>query len=182
MIYICIYSLQNSSISAMISGTPSPCLSSSVFPPPPSQSVSKAKFTHRLTHFRPANLKHRHTHTHAFSHTSVLFSKRIEHHPALSPTHSDSVCDGKSKTMSSQRQRVHAYWSLFTFSHRSTKAEFQTEHACKCTHTLLKCTYGREAGREGDIHGMNSKVLVSRKEKFKDLIQKKKTCSLTSRL
>jgi len=64
--------------------------------------------------------------------------------------------------MSTKRQRVHTYWSLFTFSHGRTKAwgEFQTK-TCVNVHTLVKCMCGREAQKDEDMRGMNIKHLVS---------------------
>lgn len=164
-------------------------------PPHPHHRLSsKAKFTRRLTH----SLQHTSNiyiyiylslcvFIHILSH---IFYKRIEHILALSFSHSDSVCDGKKKNKKhnvESRQRVHTHTGHCSHSHTKVQkawAEFRTHIHKKphvTVHTLVKCTYGREALRDEDTHGMKSKLFgVEGNQRNNDLIQKIKKTSLHS--
>lgn len=124
-----------------------PCI-----PPPPSQAVSKAKFTHRLTHIHAAVLQHTHTHTY-------ISRQGFKHNIALSLTHTALVYDGKKKNNNNQclvKATCTAHCSdAHTHTNKNTTKKRQGQCVCETKkknvtgQAQVKCTRRGSAERWG---------------------------------
>lgn len=110
-----------------ILSSPRPVTNCPRLPPPQSQAVSKAKFTHHLTHAHAEILIHmeyiyRHTRTHSTIGTFTKVSSILK----LSRTAIQFIMANTQYNIMLSQGNVytytHTYCSLFSFSHRNTKA------------------------------------------------------------